>query len=192
MCILCGVMRCSSHTLSHCQGSLDQGLQYQEYHKFSNIRCTKSQTLNVSCPILQLSLLNHWSQVLSWEWRCSWSSANRRCSTTTSEWSTILLPTKARLISETWWYLWCGRTFGGNLIRAFYILHWNGNVVISMIFHHRLHWKSSKWNFVKTKVLLLKCTSPLSGEAYALLVRHNFQKWIETSLELNSWHVELF
>ena len=22
----------------------------------------------------------HWSQVLSWEWRCSWSSANRRCS----------------------------------------------------------------------------------------------------------------
>ena len=25
------------------------------------------------CPI-------HWSQVLSWEWRCSWSSANRRCS----------------------------------------------------------------------------------------------------------------
>ena len=25
------------------------------------------------CPI-------HWSQVLSWEWRCSWSSADRRCS----------------------------------------------------------------------------------------------------------------
>ena len=25
------------------------------------------------CPI-------HWSQVLSWEWRCSWSSAARRCS----------------------------------------------------------------------------------------------------------------
>ena len=24
------------------------------------------------CPI-------HWSQVLSWEWRCSWSSADRRC-----------------------------------------------------------------------------------------------------------------
>ena len=22
----------------------------------------------------------HWTQVLSWEWRCSWSSANRRCS----------------------------------------------------------------------------------------------------------------
>ena len=25
------------------------------------------------CPI-------HWSQLLSWEWRCSWSSADRRCS----------------------------------------------------------------------------------------------------------------
>ena len=25
------------------------------------------------CPI-------HWSHVLSWEWRCSWSSADRRCS----------------------------------------------------------------------------------------------------------------
>ena len=22
----------------------------------------------------------HWSQLVSWEWRCSWSSANRRCS----------------------------------------------------------------------------------------------------------------
>ena len=22
----------------------------------------------------------HWSQVLSWEWRCSWGSADRRCS----------------------------------------------------------------------------------------------------------------
>ena len=22
----------------------------------------------------------HWTQVLSWEWRCSWSSADRRCS----------------------------------------------------------------------------------------------------------------
>ena len=25
-------------------------------------------------------LLIHWSQQLSWEWRCSWSSADRRCS----------------------------------------------------------------------------------------------------------------
>ena len=34
----------------------------------------------------------HWSQVLNREWRCNWSSASAAPST--SEWSTILLPTK--------------------------------------------------------------------------------------------------
>ena len=48
------------------------------YCKVSNIRHTKYQNLIVSrlgclCAI-------YWSQVLSGEWRCSWSSANRRCS----------------------------------------------------------------------------------------------------------------
>ena len=51
------------------------------YRKISNIRRTKSQDLNVSlisscsrlCPI-------PWNPVLSGEWRCSWSSADRRCS----------------------------------------------------------------------------------------------------------------
>ena len=43
------------------------------------------------CPI-------HWSQALSREWSCSWSSADRRCSITTSEWSTIVMPTKAWFI----------------------------------------------------------------------------------------------
>ena len=38
----------------------------------------------------------YWSQVLSREWRCSWSSAAG------SEWSTNLLPTKVRLILEVW------------------------------------------------------------------------------------------
>ena len=33
--------------------------------------------LVLSCSCL---CLIHWSQVLSWEWRCSWSSADRRCS----------------------------------------------------------------------------------------------------------------
>ena len=47
------------------------------------------------CPI-------HWSQMLSREWKCSWSSACQRCSNyifildLTSEWSTILLPTKVQ------------------------------------------------------------------------------------------------
>ena len=45
----------------------------------SNTSHTKSKNLflvsscRCLCPI-------HWSQVLSWEWRCSWNSACRRCS----------------------------------------------------------------------------------------------------------------
>ena len=50
------------------------------YHQISNIRRTESQNLNVSHLVLQLSLCKYWSQMLSREWRCSWSSADRRCS----------------------------------------------------------------------------------------------------------------
>ena len=47
----------------------------------SNICRTKSQNLNVSHLVLQLSFCPiHWTQVLSQEWRCSWGSADRRCS----------------------------------------------------------------------------------------------------------------
>ena len=54
-----------------------------EYCKISNIRCTKSPNSNVSHLCLQLSshnIFKHLSQVLSGEWRCSWSSTDRRCS----------------------------------------------------------------------------------------------------------------
>ena len=51
-----------------------------DYCQTSNIRCAKSQPQmflvlpwSCLCPI-------YWSQVLSWEWRCSWSSADRWCS----------------------------------------------------------------------------------------------------------------
>ena len=44
------------------------------------------------CPI-------HWSQVLSWEWSCRWSIADAPA---TYVWSSILLPTKVRLILEVW------------------------------------------------------------------------------------------
>ena len=47
----------------------------------------------------------HWSQVLSREWRCSWSSADIGDAPTTSELSTILLPTKVRLILEVLRYM---------------------------------------------------------------------------------------
>ena len=52
------------------------------YYQTSNVRCAKSPKFNVSRPVLQLSLPNpiHWSQVLSWKWKCSWSIVDRRCS----------------------------------------------------------------------------------------------------------------
>ena len=49
------------------------------YRKISNIRFTKSQNFNVSHLSLKLSLRNILKPSLS-EGRCSWSSANRRCS----------------------------------------------------------------------------------------------------------------
>ena len=42
-------------------------------------RGTKSQSLNVSPLVLQLPLPNPRSQVLSQEWRCSWSSVDSGC-----------------------------------------------------------------------------------------------------------------
>ena len=50
------------------------------YRKTSSISCTKSQNINVSCIPCSCLRSIHWSQVLSWEWRCSWSSADRGCS----------------------------------------------------------------------------------------------------------------
>ena len=69
----------------------------------SNIRRTKSTNLNDSlssrshiCPL-------HWGQVLSREWICSWSSADRRCSNYI--WViNNLIAYYVRLILETWRY----------------------------------------------------------------------------------------
>ena len=52
-------------------------IQLGMYCQISNIRGTKSQNLNVFPLILQLFLPY---PLLSREWRCSWSSADRRCS----------------------------------------------------------------------------------------------------------------
>ena len=75
------------------------------YCQTSNIRRTKFQNLDVIvlscsclCPI-------HWNQVLSREWRCSWSSTDRRCSNYIEVILTILSPTAVRLILKIWWYL---------------------------------------------------------------------------------------
>ena len=53
------------------------------YRKISNIRRTKFQNSTASRIVLQLSLPNPLKSCvksLSREWRCSWSSADRRCS----------------------------------------------------------------------------------------------------------------
>ena len=62
------------------RSSIPHSHMMYRYHHISNISHTKSPNFNVTCLILQLSLLMYWSQVLSQEWRCNWSSAERRCS----------------------------------------------------------------------------------------------------------------
>ena len=63
----------------------------------SNIRRTKSQDLNVSRLVLQLLYQIRWSQVLNQD--------VLGAAPTTSEWSTILLPTKMCLILEVYRYI---------------------------------------------------------------------------------------
>ena len=55
-----------------------QGLHMSNEYRYTCNIDVPTQNLNVSfcsclCPI-------HWSQVLSQDWRCNWSSADRRCS----------------------------------------------------------------------------------------------------------------
>ena len=67
----------------------------------------------------------HWSQVLSWEWRCSWSSADRRCSN----------------------YIWVINNFisylGATYIRGFTVIIWNiksRKKCVVFLFHLALHY----------------------------------------------------
>ena len=60
--------------------------------------------LNASRLVLQLPLfIIYLSHLLNREWRCSWSSSVGDAPTT-SEWSTISLPIKTRLVLEIWRY----------------------------------------------------------------------------------------
>ena len=54
--------------------------EYDIYSQVSNIRCTKSQNLNVSRLGCSCLCAIYYSQVLSQKWRCSWRSADRLCS----------------------------------------------------------------------------------------------------------------
>ena len=76
-----------------------------------------------SCSCL---CLIHWSQVLSWEWRYSWSSADRRCSNYI--WMiNNFLPTKVRLILETLRYVSVANLSAANLVPNY------SNVIMSVM-----------------------------------------------------------
>ena len=72
---------CINHCChSHCHLGWTMCRKDMTYRKTSSISRTKSQHLNVSLSSCSCLRSIHWSQVLNWEWRCSWSSADRRCS----------------------------------------------------------------------------------------------------------------
>ena len=60
--------------------SCESKVWFLYYCKVSNIRRTKCHNLNFLVLARSCLCAIYWSQVLSGEWRCSWSSADRRCS----------------------------------------------------------------------------------------------------------------
>ena len=74
------------------------------YRKISNIRRTKSPNLIVSRLALQLSLPNPMKSGVPVDNEDVVGATPTGDAPTTSEWSTILLPTKMCLILETWRY----------------------------------------------------------------------------------------
>ena len=65
---------CCMHREGRCRNKLQVN-----YRKISNISHTKSKHSNASRIARSCLCATYWSQVLSGEWRCSWSSADRRC-----------------------------------------------------------------------------------------------------------------
>ena len=82
------------------------------YHQTSNISHTKSQNLNVSRLVLQLSLPNPLKPGVKSRMKMSFGAAPTDNVQTKSEWSTILLPTTVSLILEVWWYIYIERGYG--------------------------------------------------------------------------------
>ena len=72
-----------------------------QYCQTSNISSTKSHHINVLVSSCSYLCPMYWSQLLSQEWRCS-KAAPTSDAPTTTEWWTILLPTKGQLIFEIW------------------------------------------------------------------------------------------
>ena len=94
------------HQLDHNIGQMETTNEQQvNYHKISNISTPNHKTSMILVSSCSCLCPIHWSQLLSWGRRCSWSSADRRAPTISKcRWSTILLPTVGRLILEVWQY----------------------------------------------------------------------------------------
>ena len=82
LCFVFSIHLCAlSVTMSLIWGTLyySKSKCYEKFRQTSNIRRTKTQRqIFLVSPCSCLCAI-HWSQVLSREWRCSWSSAYRRC-----------------------------------------------------------------------------------------------------------------
>ena len=103
---------------------------------------------------------SHWSQVLSRKWKCSWS--------TTSGWSTILLPTKVRLLLEVlgiYWYVSCildvecssKHVYVNTLFFINYLLTFDyKNCPWILLFHGKYHVRLMDIQIIKTE-LWKKC-----------------------------------
>ena len=74
----------------------------EKYIKISNISRTEFQNLNVSHLVLQLSLLQFIEARSEFENEDIVDTASAGDAPTTSEWSTILLPTKVQRILDVW------------------------------------------------------------------------------------------
>ena len=83
------------------------GLQHhmenkRNYRQTSNIRRAKSQNLNVSRLVLAVVFVQSIDAMCQVEKEDEVGTAPKGGTPTRSEWSTISLPTKLRLISEVW------------------------------------------------------------------------------------------
>ena len=98
----------------------------------SSISYTKSKNLNVSRLVLQLSLPNPLMPgILSREWRCSWSNADRRCSNyilVINNFIAYLGATYIRgltvAIRYSWWIVWSYTGWKSNAVRCLNSCSW--------------------------------------------------------------------
>ena len=105
----------------------------------------------------------HWSQVLSREWRCSWSSADRRGYNYISERSIILLPTAVCLILEVWWYVFIVLVYGTSTLNSLSpshaVVYWFRGPIHEWFFHLNSNQIENKF-----------CPHPRFGEVIAMKV----------------------